>query len=86
VRRAVRMPLVLLGGITALAHLHTAREEGFELAAMARALIHDPELIAKFAAGSAQESGCVPCNRCVAEMEREGGVRCVRNLSPRPPH
>jgi 2,4-dienoyl-CoA reductase-like NADH-dependent reductase (Old Yellow Enzyme family) len=77
-RRAVRMPLVLLGGLTALAHLQTAREEGFELMAMARALINDPQLIAKYAAGSAQISGCVPCNRCVAEMEREGGVRCVR--------
>jgi 2,4-dienoyl-CoA reductase-like NADH-dependent reductase (Old Yellow Enzyme family) len=78
VRRAVRMPLVLLGGITALAHLQTARAEGFELMAMARALINDPQLIAKYAAGSAQISGCVPCNRCVAEIEREGGVRCVR--------
>lgn len=78
VRQAVRMPLVLLGGITALAHLQAARREGFELAAMGRALIHDPALIARFAAGSARESGCVPCNRCVAEMDREGGVRCAR--------
>ena len=77
VRRAVRMPLVLLGGITSLAHLQTAMDEGFELAAMARALIHDPALIAKYAAGAVQTSGCVPCNRCVAEMERDGGVRCV---------
>ncbi|MGZ5651953.1 MAG: NADH:flavin oxidoreductase [Usitatibacter sp.] len=78
VRSAVRMPLVLLGGITSLDHLHAARAEGFELVAMARALIHDPGLIAKYAAGSARESGCIPCNRCVAEMDREGGVRCAR--------
>jgi 2,4-dienoyl-CoA reductase-like NADH-dependent reductase (Old Yellow Enzyme family) len=82
VRRAVRMPLVLLGGITALEHMQTARDEGFELVAMARALIHDPGLIAKYAAGAAQHSGCVPCNRCVAEMEREGGVRCAKAPSP----
>ncbi len=77
-RRAVRMPLALLGGITSLDHLQKARDEGFELAAMARALIHDPNLIAKYAAGAARESGCIPCNRCVAEMDREGGVRCAR--------
>jgi 2,4-dienoyl-CoA reductase-like NADH-dependent reductase (Old Yellow Enzyme family) len=85
VRKAVRMPLVLLGGITALEHLETAMREGFELAAMARALINDPRLIAKYAAGTSAVSGCVPCNRCVAEMDREGGVRCVR-VPIRPDH
>jgi 2,4-dienoyl-CoA reductase-like NADH-dependent reductase (Old Yellow Enzyme family) len=78
IRRAVRMPLVLLGGIKSRDDLDTAMREGFELAAMGRALIHDPALIAKYAAGSARESGCVPCNQCVAEMDREGGVCCPR--------
>jgi 2,4-dienoyl-CoA reductase-like NADH-dependent reductase (Old Yellow Enzyme family) len=78
VRRAVDLPLALLGGLTALEHLHTARREGFELAAMARALVHDPQLVARYQAGEATVSGCVPCNRCVAEMDRPGGVRCVR--------
>jgi len=77
VRSAVRMPLVLLGGITALGHLEAALTEGFELSAMARALIHDPALIAKFASGAVQKSACVPCNLCVAEIDRHG-VRCVR--------
>ncbi len=78
VRKAVTIPLVLLGGITALEHLHAAQREGFELMAMARALIHDPTLIARYQAGEASTSGCVPCNRCVAEMDRPGGVRCAR--------
>jgi len=76
VRRSVRMPLVLLGGITSLDNIETAMREGFELAAMARALIHDPMLISKYESGAQQSSECVPCNRCVAEMDREGGVRC----------
>jgi 2,4-dienoyl-CoA reductase-like NADH-dependent reductase (Old Yellow Enzyme family) len=78
IRRAVRVPLVLLGGIKSKQDLDTAMREGFELAAMGRALIHDPELIAKYVAGSAHESGCVPCNQCVAEMDREGGVCCAK--------
>ncbi len=76
IRGAVRTPLVLLGGIRSVADLQRAMDERFELAAMGRPLIHDPGLIAKYAAGAAIESGCVPCNRCVAEMDREGGVRC----------
>jgi len=78
VRRAVRLPLVLLGGLTSVEHLQIAADEGFELVAMARALIHDPGLIGRYAAGQAQVSGCVPCNLCVAEMDRPGGVRCAR--------
>lgn len=77
VRRAVRMPLVLLGGVKSLDDIGTAMAERFELVGMGRALIHDPRLIAKYAAGQAHQSGCRPCNRCVAEMEREGGVRCA---------
>jgi 2,4-dienoyl-CoA reductase-like NADH-dependent reductase (Old Yellow Enzyme family) len=78
IRRAVRMPLVLLGGIKSRDDLDAAMREGFELAAMGRALIHDPALIGKYAAGSERESGCVPCNQCVAEMDREGGVCCAK--------
>ena len=78
VRRAVRMPLVLLGGIKSHDDLDMAMREGFDLAAMGRALIHDPALIGKYAAGLARESGCVPCNQCVAEMDREGGVCCAK--------
>ena len=77
-RRAVRMPLVLLGGIKSRNDLDMAMREGFELVAMGRALIHDPTLIAKYAAGSASESACVPCNQCVAEMDRQGGVCCSK--------
>ena len=78
VRRAVRMPLVLLGGIKSHDDLDMAMREGFDLAAMGRALIHDPALIGKYAAGLARDSGCVPCNQCVAEMDREGGVCCAK--------
>lgn len=78
VRRAVKMPLALLGGLTSLEDLEVAMREGFELVAMARALVHDPRFVRKLAAGELAKSGCVPCNRCVAEMDREGGVRCAR--------
>src|SRR5262249_20744295 len=67
-RRAVKLPLALLGGITSVEHLQKARDEGFELMAMARALVHDPSLINQFASGAAHKSGCIPCNQCVAEM------------------
>ena len=76
-RAAVRLPLMLLGGIKSAATLAGAMEGGFDLAGMARALLHDPALPRKLERGEAAASGCVPCNECIAEMDR-GGVRCTR--------
>ena len=76
IRAAVSMPLCLLGGVVSAANLETAMDEGFELVAMGRALLENPELIAQIAAGEATHSSCTHCNVCVAEMDRDG-VRCV---------
>jgi 2,4-dienoyl-CoA reductase-like NADH-dependent reductase (Old Yellow Enzyme family) len=81
VRQAVRMPLVLLGGLKSRAVLEQAMREGFELAGMARALLHDPALPRKLEREGLAGSGCVPCNECIAEMDR-GGVRCTRTGPP----
>jgi 2,4-dienoyl-CoA reductase-like NADH-dependent reductase (Old Yellow Enzyme family) len=50
---------------------------GFDLVGMGRALIHDPNLTRKMQNGAVTTSACVPCNECIAEMDR-GGVRCTR--------
>jgi 2,4-dienoyl-CoA reductase-like NADH-dependent reductase (Old Yellow Enzyme family) len=76
-RAAVRLPLVLLGGIKSLGTIDRALADGFELVGMGRALLHDPDLPRKMEGGAAVRSGCVPCNACIAEMDR-GGVRCTR--------
>jgi len=76
VRRAVRVPLVLLGGILSLDNMETAMDEGFDFVAMGRALIADPDLIHRLQRGEAIRSRCISCNKCVAEMDRNG-VRCV---------
>jgi 2,4-dienoyl-CoA reductase-like NADH-dependent reductase (Old Yellow Enzyme family) len=76
VRERVSVPLVLLGGCLSTGNLETAMREGFDFVAMGRALIADPDLVARMADGRAERSRCISCNRCVAEMDR-GGVRCV---------
>jgi 2,4-dienoyl-CoA reductase-like NADH-dependent reductase (Old Yellow Enzyme family) len=77
-RAAVRLPLVLLGGLKSLAMIDRALDDGFELVGMGRALLHDPALPGKLARGELASSACVPCNECIAEMDR-GGVRCTRS-------
>ena len=75
-RAAVSLPLMLLGGLTRLDTMARALEEGFEFVALGRALIRDPDLVRRMQAGELTASRCVPCNRCVIEMERDG-TRCV---------
>ena len=75
-RSAVRLPLMLLGGITRRATMESALAEGFDFVALGRGLIRDPDLVRRMQSGELAASRCVPCNRCVIEMER-GGTRCV---------
>ena len=80
IRRAVKLPLVLLGGICSLDQMKKAiDEEGFDFVALGRALIQDPDFVHKVARGEINESPCDHCNICIAEMDR-GGVRCVLAL------
>lgn len=80
VRAAVSMPLALLGGVASAKGVATAMAEGFELVAMARALVHDPAFVTRLERGEVTESACDHCNECIAEMDEPHGVRCVLTL------
>jgi 2,4-dienoyl-CoA reductase-like NADH-dependent reductase (Old Yellow Enzyme family) len=80
IRAAVTMPLCLLGGVVSRANLDTAMAEGFELVAMGRALLENPNFVRDLEAGTVERSACNHCNVCVAEMERDG-VHCVLHES-----
>lgn len=73
-RDAVDLPLVLLGGITDLAGMNAAMDDGFEFVAMARALLREPDLINRIRAESSTESLCIHCNLCAASIFT--GTRC----------
>ncbi|MFD4179830.1 NADH:flavin oxidoreductase [Rhodococcus sp. NPDC058514] len=75
VRAAVKMPLVLLGGVTDRAGMDTAMAEGFEFVAMARALLREPDLVNKIAADPGTRSLCDHNNRCMPTIFT--GARCV---------
>lgn len=75
-RRALKVPLILLGGVVSRDNLAQAMREGFDFVAMGRALIAQPTLIDDFRAGRSERSRCIHCNECMVEMDRNG-VRCV---------
>ena len=71
VRAAVRIPLVLVGGIRTLSVMEDLVAEGFDMLAMARPLIIEPDLPRRMERGEATTSRCEPCNKCIAYMDHE---------------
>jgi 2,4-dienoyl-CoA reductase-like NADH-dependent reductase (Old Yellow Enzyme family) len=76
--KAVKIPVVLIGGICSVENLDTAMRAGFDFVEIGRAIIKDPGIVNKWQRGEALVSDCDHCNRCIAEMDK-GGVECVCN-------
>jgi 2,4-dienoyl-CoA reductase-like NADH-dependent reductase (Old Yellow Enzyme family) len=74
-REALAMPLILLGGINRVDSMDRAIDEGFEMVAIGRALLRDPDLLHRFARGELDEGLCVHCNKCMPSIYT--GTRCV---------
>ncbi|MEU2106277.1 NADH:flavin oxidoreductase [Nocardia sp. NPDC019255] len=81
-RDELDMPLVLLGGVTDLAGMNAAMDDGFEFVAMARALLREPDLINRIQSESAKKSLCIHCNLCAASIFT--GTRCPLASTGRP--
>ena len=77
IRRAVQMPLAYLGGVEGREDITRLMDAGFDLVALARPLIHDPQFLQKLQKGEIEKTACDRCNECVVEMDR-GGVRCTK--------
>ena len=76
-RRAVDVPVMLLGGLTRRDSMADAIDGGFGFVAIGRALLREPDLVSRYAAGEASTSRCVPCNQCIAKVGYQP-TRCVR--------
>jgi len=74
-RAALRLPLILLGGITRKETMDLAMAEGFAFVAMARALLREPDLVQRIQADPRTRSLCVHCNKCMPTIYR--GTHCV---------
>ncbi|MDQ1703755.1 MAG: 4,4-dithiodibutanoate disulfide reductase [Frankiaceae bacterium] len=74
-RAALTMPLIYLGGVNKRETIDAIVAEGFDLVAMARALLREPDLVNTFRSGTRQDGLCVHCNKCMPTIY--SGTRCV---------
>ena len=76
-RAELKMPLILLGGITNRETMDLAMAEGFDFVAMGRALLREPDLPRTFETAKRTEGLCIHCNKCMPTIYT--GTRCVLN-------
>ncbi|KUI45180.1 NADH:flavin oxidoreductase [Mycobacterium sp. IS-1590] len=79
-RAELKMPLILLGGITNRESMDLAMAEGFEFVAMGRALLAEPDLINRIQADSSVQSICDHCNKCMPTIYSH--THCVLTGAP----
>jgi 2,4-dienoyl-CoA reductase-like NADH-dependent reductase (Old Yellow Enzyme family) len=72
---ALSMPVILLGGVNRLDTVEAALAEGFSFVAMARALLRQPDLVARWERGDRADGMCIHCNKCMPTIY--SGTRCV---------
>ena len=69
------MPLVYVGGIISAQGIEEVMNAGFDMIAMGRALIAEPDFLVKVKSNSEHRSPCDQCNICVGYIDKTG-VKC----------
>jgi 2,4-dienoyl-CoA reductase-like NADH-dependent reductase (Old Yellow Enzyme family) len=75
-REDLELPLMLLGGINEKATMDQAMADGFDFVVMGRALLREPDLVNRLAAGGTDRGICIHCNLCMPTIYSEGGTHC----------
>ena len=67
-RKALKMPLVYVGGLTSRDKIEEVLNDGFEFVSMARALVNDPAFVNKMKEDEHARCDCGHSNYCIARM------------------
>ncbi len=76
-RKAVSVPLIMVGGLRSRAVMERVLREGTaDLVSLCRPFIREPDLANKFERGEIERVACVSCNLC-SSVRRRGALRCI---------
>jgi 2,4-dienoyl-CoA reductase-like NADH-dependent reductase (Old Yellow Enzyme family) len=80
-KRAVDIPVMLVGGVRSLSMAEEILSRGeADMISMCRPLIREPDLIARWQRGDAAPAKCISCAKCLAALLRRGPVACQEEL------
>jgi len=76
-KRAVDIPVMLVGGIRSLSMVEAILSGGeADMISMCRPLIREPDLVARWQRGDTAPAKCISCAKCMAALLRRGPVAC----------
>ncbi|MHB1162302.1 MAG: oxidoreductase [Chloroflexota bacterium] len=77
IRRATRVPVMLVGGLRSpLVMDQLLREGRVDFMSMARPFLREPHFVRRIQSGDSRPSLCTGCNRCLVSVADGVGVRC----------
>ncbi len=79
----LKTPMSLAGGIFDRETAERVLELGFSFVSFSRALICQPDFIARMKRGEQTQSACLACNQCY-KIYRSRPVRCIQHKTPVP--
>ena len=79
VRKEVKIPLFLVGGMRSFDIMESIVEEGTaDCIALCRAFIREPDLVERFRRGDREIARCISCNGCLEKLQA-GRLSCIFN-------
>lgn len=84
-REAVKIPIVVVGGLNSVPTIQKALDMGFNGIGLARALIQNTNFVNELQQHKIEKSACTICNYCVAVMY-SGKMRCFMDDTNAPKH
>lgn len=76
VRKSTKVPLVYVGGVISSEGIDRIMDAGFDMIALGRALIAEPDFVRKVQQDPTHRSPCDQCNICVGYLDKKG-MQCV---------
>lgn len=75
VKRAVMVPVILVGGIRSLQMARGIIESGeADIVSMCHPLIREPGLVGRWRSGDEKPAKCISCNKCLEIVRRDAGM------------
>lgn len=84
IQKAIKIPVILVGGLNSMETIDKALNEGFEFVSFARALIRNTNYVNDLRDEVISKSNCTICNYCIAKMY-SGRADCFFNDRELPP-
>lgn len=84
VRKAVAVPLLLVGGMRSFDIMERLVTENYaDAISLCRPFIREPDVVHRWLKGDREPVRCIRCNRCVVErVRREEPLQCLQELEP----